>query len=531
MEKTAPDTKQKQHSIDDYIRIAVVGNVDSGKSTIVGVLTKNLLDDGRGSARLRVFNYPHEASNGRTSSIAQEIMGFDENGKQIFAEHFVQSKNKYWSEVAAKSKKIVAMIDLCGHEKYLKTTMLGMVGLVPDYVMIVVGANLGLSKMTKEHLGIALALNIPFFIVMTKVDMVPEEITKQTIAQLSKLLNTSVVNKRALVIDYKVPLGALQKKTEPTIPTKESKPKTDDGLTDILETKTNTNSKEKPGKIAESIKNKDEQVPQMALPSDEEELIQKAVTMIKSERVCPIFLVSSTEGYGINELTRFLYLLKSRTQDSKSFGDPDAPVQFDIHERFVVHGVGLVVSGLLKAGTVKPGMQMILGPDKNNSYKQVVIKSIHFNRVPVETGYAGQFCCLGLKLAKKKEDLDKRDFRKGMVLLDSQLMPQYCAGFEAEIAVLHHATTIKIGYECVMHCGVVRQSVRIVGMDKELLRTGDNGKLIFKFMFNNEYIKPDTPFLLREGRTKILGVITKVFTKLEEATKNEVPVEKEKTGS
>lgn len=50
--------------------------------------------------------------------------------------------------------------------------MLGMVSMIPDYALIVVGANFGLSRMTKEHLGIALALKIPFFIVMTKVDMV-----------------------------------------------------------------------------------------------------------------------------------------------------------------------------------------------------------------------------------------------------------------------------------------------------------------------------------------------------------------------
>jgi GTPase len=43
----------------------------------VGVLTKTFLDDGRGSARNRVFNFSHEQANGRTSSIAQEIMGFD----------------------------------------------------------------------------------------------------------------------------------------------------------------------------------------------------------------------------------------------------------------------------------------------------------------------------------------------------------------------------------------------------------------------------------------------------------------------
>lgn len=51
------------------VRIAVIGNVDSGKSTIVGVMTKGITDDGRGSARKRVFNFVHEAANGRTSSI------------------------------------------------------------------------------------------------------------------------------------------------------------------------------------------------------------------------------------------------------------------------------------------------------------------------------------------------------------------------------------------------------------------------------------------------------------------------------
>jgi GTPase len=36
------------------VRVAVIGNVDSGKSTMVGVLTRNMLDDGRGLARSKV---------------------------------------------------------------------------------------------------------------------------------------------------------------------------------------------------------------------------------------------------------------------------------------------------------------------------------------------------------------------------------------------------------------------------------------------------------------------------------------------
>ena len=69
------------------VRIAVIGNVDSGKSTIVGVMTKSITDDGRGSARKKVFNFVHEAANGRTSSIGQEIMGFSEKNEQIQLDH------------------------------------------------------------------------------------------------------------------------------------------------------------------------------------------------------------------------------------------------------------------------------------------------------------------------------------------------------------------------------------------------------------------------------------------------------------
>ena len=34
-------------------------------------------------------------------------------------------------------------MDLCGHEKYLKTTMFGLTGLLPDYAMIIIGLNMG----------------------------------------------------------------------------------------------------------------------------------------------------------------------------------------------------------------------------------------------------------------------------------------------------------------------------------------------------------------------------------------------------
>ena len=67
----------------ETIKIAVVGNVDSGKSTLTCVLScpAGVTDDGRGSLRERVFNFSHEKENGRTTSIAHEIIGFASDGE------------------------------------------------------------------------------------------------------------------------------------------------------------------------------------------------------------------------------------------------------------------------------------------------------------------------------------------------------------------------------------------------------------------------------------------------------------------
>lgn len=44
--------------------------------------------------------------------------------------------------------------------------------------------------MTKEHMGITIALKIPFFIVLTKIDLCPDNIFKETMSFLKKLLKS-----------------------------------------------------------------------------------------------------------------------------------------------------------------------------------------------------------------------------------------------------------------------------------------------------------------------------------------------------
>jgi GTPase len=171
------------------IKIGVAGNVDSGKSTTIGTLTKGILDDGRGKARLHVFNYKHEVSSGRTSSIGHQIMGFDKDGSII---NFKLDKNNAWTDISSRSSKIISFYDLAGHEKYLRTTIYGLSSLYPDYCLIMIGANMGINHMTREHIGLCINLKIPFIILLTKIDIVPDNILEENITKINNMCKNRI---------------------------------------------------------------------------------------------------------------------------------------------------------------------------------------------------------------------------------------------------------------------------------------------------------------------------------------------------
>ena len=135
--------------------IAVAGSVDSGKSTFVGVITTGKLDNGDGSARISVARHQHELQSNKTSSIASK-------------------------SVILKNKKAVTLIDLCGHDRYLKTTAYGIAGHYPDYAFLIVSANKGILTMTRQHTMLLLSNNVPIIIIITRFDITPENIYNET---------------------------------------------------------------------------------------------------------------------------------------------------------------------------------------------------------------------------------------------------------------------------------------------------------------------------------------------------------------
>jgi GTPase len=95
--------RQKPETTEEVIetRIAVVGNVDAGKSTMLGVLVKGGLDDGRGKARVNLFRHKHEVESGRTSSVGMEIMGYDVHGEVVTSS--VPGRKLTWEEIGKRS--------------------------------------------------------------------------------------------------------------------------------------------------------------------------------------------------------------------------------------------------------------------------------------------------------------------------------------------------------------------------------------------------------------------------------------------
>ena len=116
-------------------------------------------------------------------------MGIDESGKPMRPNE--TSRMRHFQAVRAAGRRVVTFVDLAGHERYLKTTIAGLTGLQPDYALVLVGLNMGVSKMTREHLGLAAALGIPPIVVCTKIDLAPPDVAKHTLESVAKVLRAA----------------------------------------------------------------------------------------------------------------------------------------------------------------------------------------------------------------------------------------------------------------------------------------------------------------------------------------------------
>jgi elongation factor 1-alpha len=442
--------------IENKVRIAVTGGVDSGKTTIQGVLTSGELDNGRGSGRKRIMKYKHELETGRTSQVSFNYLKFSNDTNKL--------------------QKIVTLVDLCGHEKYLKTTLFGLTGLFIDYGLVIVGANMGINPSTKEHLGILLHLGIPVVIIITKVDICPPQIYKQTKDTLKRLLKNSGLDKMPIFIGEQPEKVLLTHKNEEIQDEKESQEIKKDSKPIII---TGVNKE-----------------------------IEKYTDMLAdTDHIVPIISVSNKTGFNIDALKSLIYNLKPRYK-WKSV-DKNKTV-FYIDSNYMVHGIGLVLSGTVKGKEITVGQQMYVGPFLGE-FHPIKIRSIHNNiREPIDKLLHGETGCIACKFVKT--NITREQIRKGVVVMSEESYKENISDkFIAKILILHHSTSISSKYQAVIHCGPIRQTARLKVNKDQVLRTGNRAEVEIQFLYRPEFIEVGTVFFFREGRTKGIGEVTKVL--------------------
>jgi len=414
-------------------KYVVLGNVDAGKTSHIAVLEKNVLDDGNGYARSLITKIKHEQESGRTST---------------HSFHYIINNNE-----------ITTLVDLCGHEKYLKTTMFGVMGLFSDYGIIIIGANMGLSGMTSEHIALLIANRIPFITIVTKIDICPANIMSAVKKDLERIAKRN--RKEILYFEDNEP----------------------------------ENNK---SYLKESHK--------VVI----EEFHERKTSLM------PIIMVSNKTGHNINFVRELLTSIRSKSYlERKGMIVPEIstknnhyPMIMYIDSTYSVTGIGIVLSGTIKYGNLSLGQKVFLGP-VNNTYITITVKSmqncISENITVLKENESGS---IGIRL-DVKGSYTREMFSKGQIVTTDMdfALKNTCYSMNCMVAVFNHPTTIRNGYQTVVHANSIRQVAKFKIAEDVVLRTNSKENIVVKYLMRPEFVLPGTLFMFRDGRTKGMGKV------------------------
>jgi GTPase len=320
------------------IRVAVAGSADSGKSTLIAVLThgsegKPTLDNGRGAARMSILRHKHEIESGRTSCVTHCILGYGDMGRVLNYDGMTASVSS--RGLSKSASRLIRFSDLAGHERFSKTLIRGMTSTRPDYVMVCVCASTGVSTTTAAHLAVAFATGALPFVVITKSDTVERGRVLELMNEISSLV--AAANQKSVAVH--LPSHARS--------------------------------------VARSFKPQQFRNPEV-----------------------PIFAVSSLTGEAVESLHAFfteLPLIKSQPYQAGQC--LSRQVVFQIDSVYNVPNVGCVLSGIVVSGArLDLGSSMCLGPiDDAGSFERAKIVGIRRAHEDISSVCIGQHATVAVQ--------------------------------------------------------------------------------------------------------------------------------------
>jgi elongation factor 1-alpha len=474
------------------LRIAVCGNVDAGKSTMIGALTTNQLDDGRGKTRLFIMKHRHEIETGRTSTAASHLLGFNADGNVLVGSgNKVSNFRKTDEEIARDSDRLITFMDLAGHEKYLKTTVYGVSSGMADYAMILVNARQPPTHMTHHHLNLCASMAIPVLVVLTKVDGCPEHALASTIADLHAMLRAPDVNKRPFMIRTADDVDICMDKLERVAPIINTSCLTGQGL-DLLKRFLFTIPKRR----------------------HHEKKMKRQFEFLIDD------IYNNVPGVG-SVVAGFVNAGSISVGQYAHIG----PMDDGSYIKTLIKSLQLYRNAVT---TIKAGMNASIALKLTAEER----KRLRRGHVLLENPFPSAVSLAGKGL---------------MGSIPHSLpdhLPPFCREFDAEICVLKgDHTTIRKNYQAFLHILMVRQSAyaknielidgsgndKMTSMpsslsdadqeenDSIILRPGSRARVTFVFCKRPEFVRPGMRLLFRDGRVRGIGIINNVRMELSPA--------------
>lgn len=176
----------------------------------------------------------------------------------------------------------------------------------------------------------------------------------------------------------------------------------------------------------------------------------------------PIFPVSATDGSGVDAIARHLMSLS----EAEKRAPPRGNFRMAVDRAFTIAGAGLVVTGLVQAGTVRVGDGVMLSPNG----RALRVRALRAQDRTVDQAVEGDRCAINLAGRVRKEDIRRGDWivaQRGHARtrrLDAQIRV-----LGTEYHALKHWTSVHV------HLGTADITGRIAILESKEIGVGNTG--------------------------------------------------------
>lgn len=433
--------------VPETLGINLVGRVNSGKTTLAGVLIQGKLDDGSGYARAVLLTYPQELKRGQTADLHVTFAAIDKEGEFIAMQAPLDKSKR--ARILDRSHRIITIFDAPGHKEYAKTMIRSVLGASAQYSMVLVpsldeyklaiaeeqrSGILRLDDITREHLLLVSNQELPFLVVINKIDDCDESIRNHV---------------RNLVFETIKEIG---------------------------------------------------HVPLRVTSEDDISIIFREIA---HRVIVPVFEVSCVTGDGLELLRKTLVGLPSRIPNERV----ERPAFAYIDKVYRgIRGTNVVITGTVQEGIFKPGQPILCGPDNEGRFMKGRIGSIEVFKKRVERVKAGDVFGFDLKrlspekIRRGQIICDKDADVKSIQAFDATIIvTRHPTRIRTGYEPVFHSSTIQqpVIYEKIF--------------DKEYLVVGDVAKVRMVFKKGPEMLRIGDRIVTREANTRCIGTVTELI--------------------